>query len=409
MKNAFLNNIRRGLGSAYIELRDCKNKDKYLKTLIFACLHDCAYDLMTEGPKSYYLYSLIKLYDFDTQKKIRDLIIDSLDIKDSRGLVFQKLDLLMNYYYDGDEQVLNNILSYSNTFMKKTARWDKYRLSAFEIVAIIIDRAFGFKETKKILKFLKDKNLNQDYFGWYFDNLGLRYKSKIVKDFLNDSDNEKPKENNYTLDILLNSEDRFYISCYPFRINENELNKTIEYLKATNNISHVKKILLAFSEENSNYHLPVEVCLNLLVKYNENDEIENLVYDVLEHYKSPIVEKLGLKLIYENKYLIHSLIMIFSNYSKKYKEIVVQTYKKISFSFYEYNPITHETIDFMNHRRSGYPDEILYINYKKSYDSFCREYIFDIMKKRHLLNQAIIEECKYDFENEISSKAKKLN
>ena len=63
----------------------------------------------------------------------------------------------------------------------------------------------------------------------------------------------------------------------------------------------------------------------------------------------------------------------------------------------------------MNHRRNGYPDEILYINYKKSYDSFCREYIFDVMKKRHLLNQTIIEECKYDFENEISSKAKKLN
>ena len=408
MKKAFLNNIRRGLGCTYIELRDCKNKDEYLETLIFACLHDCAYDLMTEGPKSYYLYSLIKLYDLDTQRKIRNLIINSLDIKDSRGLVFQKLDMLMCFYYDGDEQVLNNILDYSNTFMKKTVRWNKYRLSTFEIVAIIIDRAFGFKETKKILKFLKDKKLDKNHFGWYFANLGLRYKSKIVKEFLDDSDNEKTKENEYTLDILLNSEDRFYISCYPFKVKENELNKTIEYLKVTNNISHVKKILLAFSDEHSKYHLPVEVCLNLLTKYNENAEIENIVYDVLEHYKSPIVEVLGLKLIHENKYLIHALTMIFNNYSKKYKDIVVQTYKKLSFSFNEYNPITNETIDFMNHRRSGYPDEILLINYKKSYDSFCREYIFDVMKKRHLLTLAIIEECKYDFDYELNEKVRKL-
>ena len=37
MKNTFLNNIRRGLGKAYIELRDSNYKEEYLDTLIFDC------------------------------------------------------------------------------------------------------------------------------------------------------------------------------------------------------------------------------------------------------------------------------------------------------------------------------------------------------------------------------------
>ena len=52
----------------------------------------------------------------------------------------------------------------------------------------------------------------------------------------------------------------------------------------------------------------------------------------------------------------------------------------------------------MNHTKKDYPDEILLINYKKSYDSFDREYIVDIMKKRKLLTPLIIEECQYDFD-----------
>ena len=149
MKNTFLNNIRRGLGKAYIELRDSNYKEEYLDTLIFACTHDCAYELIFEGPKSEYLYKLIKLYNDDIQNKIKDIIVNSLSIKDSRGLVFQKLDLLMCYFKDGNTDILNNISNYYYKFIKKTIKWDKYRLSAFEIVLIIMDRAFGLKKDKR--------------------------------------------------------------------------------------------------------------------------------------------------------------------------------------------------------------------------------------------------------------------
>ena len=407
IKYSFLNNIRRGLGSAYIELRESSNKTEYIETLIYACVHDSSYELMVEGPKGEYLFSLIRLFDEKIQSNIESIIIRSLCIKDSRALLFQKLTILESYYYEQDKDVSTAILDFCLKFMNDTKRWDKNRQSAFEIVAIIIDRIFGIKQTKNILKFIIDKKLDTNFFEWYFCKLSLRYKnnSYIIQLIERNEEDKEKIDIPFTLENLLVTNDSWYISCYSHRVDDEEYNKTVSYLKNTTDIVHIKKILEAYSEEFVERQLPVELCFNLLEKYGE--EISESIYDVVEHYKSFLVERLSLQLISENKFLEKALTMLFNNYSKKYKKLIIDTYKKIKFSFNEYNPITYKTINFMNHTRKDYPDEILLINYKKSYDSFNREYIVDIMKKRKLLTPLIIEECQYDFDYELNKKAKK--
>lgn len=407
MKKSFLNNIRRGLGSAYIELRDSSNRNEYLDTLIFACTHDSSYTLMTEGPKGQYLFSLIQLFDADMQKEIEQIIIESLSIKDSRALLFQKLDILESYFYEVDKNVAEVILNFCNRFMNETKKWDKHRQFAFEIVAIIMDRLFGLEQTKNILKFIHDKKFNVDNFGWYFYRLKAKYKKSEYINKLIDKDTiiEEKEKTVFTLERLLACDDKVYISLYGNRVDEKEFNNTISYLKTTNNIDHIKKILSAYSEKCVSGQLPVDLCFRLLDKYGEIIEYD--VFNVIENYRSPLVEDLAIKLINKNKYLSKALTMLFNNYSKKHLNLIVDAYKKIKFSFYEYNSITYETINFMNHTKKNYPDDILMINYKKSYDSFFREYIVNIMKKRNLLTPLIIEECQYDFDYELNKKAKK--
>ena len=82
--------------------------------------------------------------------------------------------------------------------------------------------------------------------------------------------------------------------------------------------------------------------------------------------------------------------------------------KVSSFSFYDCDLITGFAIDFMNHKKKNYPDEILLISYNKTYDSINRQLIFEIMKKRNLLTKQIIEECKYDFNSTIKAQANKI-
>ena len=408
MKNTFLNNIRRGLGKAYIELRDSNYKEEYLDTLIFACTHVCAYELIFEGPKSEYLYKLIKLYNDDIQNKIKDIIVNSLSIKDIRGLVFQKLDLLMCYFKDGNTDILNNISNYYYKFIKKTIKWDKYRLSAFEIVLIIMDRAFGLKKTKEMLQFIKTKKLNYDYFGWYFAIIRMRYKKdEKIQELTNITNDFKENDDVFTLENLLNTEDEVYALIYAYKINEIEFNKTIDYLKSTDDIKNIKKILKSYFDIDNNIKnkLPIDVLFLLLEKYG--DEVSNKVYNILMHYKSQKVRKLGLKLINDKKYLNYGLAMLFYNYNESDAKFIINAYKKVSFTFDKYNFITSETIKFMDNRKKNYPEEILFINYQKSYDSFDREEIVRIMKKRNILSTSLIEECKYDFNYDISKTAQK--
>ena len=168
----------------------------------------------------------------------------------------------------------------------------------------------------------------------------------------------------------------------------------------------INKVLSAYQQREIKQKLPLDLCLGLLRKFGK--EIETEIYKVIEYYNAKEVEKLGLGLIKTNEHLTDGLIMLFNNYNKKYKNLIVEAYLRIPFSFNRYFAITSETITFMNHKRKNYPDEILLINFEKSYDSFNREYIFDVMKKRNLLTEDLINECLYDYDYELKAKASKI-
>lgn len=59
----FTRNLRRGLGSAIIELKNNPEREIYRGIVMRACLKDIAYDTQVEGTKGYYLYTAIKIFD----------------------------------------------------------------------------------------------------------------------------------------------------------------------------------------------------------------------------------------------------------------------------------------------------------------------------------------------------------
>ena len=236
----------------------------------------------------------------------------------------------------------------------------------------------------------------------------MRYKKdEKIQELTNITNDFKENDDVFTLENLLNTEDEVYALIYAYKINEIEFNKTIDYLKSTDDIKNIKKILKSYFDIDNNIKnkLPIDVLFLLLEKYG--DEVSNKVYNILMHYKSQKVRKLGLKLINDKKYLNYGLAMLFYNYNESDAKFIINAYKKVSFTFDKYNFITSETIKFMDNRKKNYPEEILFINYQKSYDSFNREEIVRIMKKRNILSPSLIEECKYDFNYDISKTAEK--
>ena len=63
LKRKFIDNIKKGLGSAYIELCNAKDQEEYRDSLVYSITHSCTYDFIYEGSKGNYLYEMIGLFD----------------------------------------------------------------------------------------------------------------------------------------------------------------------------------------------------------------------------------------------------------------------------------------------------------------------------------------------------------
>ncbi|MCL2518979.1 MAG: hypothetical protein FWF15_10495, partial [Oscillospiraceae bacterium] len=59
----FTHHLRKGLGSAIVELKTNPNRKIYREIVLRACLFDIAYDPQCEGTKSWYLYTAVKTFD----------------------------------------------------------------------------------------------------------------------------------------------------------------------------------------------------------------------------------------------------------------------------------------------------------------------------------------------------------
>lgn len=402
MQQLFLNDIRRGLGKAYLELSNAPNRAIYLDTLIYACLHDSSFKIVIEGPKSDYLYDLILLYDIETQNKIRDKIIETLSINDSYDVCFQKLELLYEYFNNGDLTILPMIKDFYHK-MLECNRWTKKRYMILERVMIILHKMEGLKVVNPLLDDIDRLKLNQEMFLWFFSILNRNYNDNIkIRELIKKTTEEKREVKSFE-DYL--KED--ILSSYRFihQAADEEYEKCLKHLKSKPSKADVIKII----DNHSFFHrrkLPESILFDLIDVYDK--ETNETIYKYLTQLTSPKVEELGIKLL-NTPYHCYGIIALMNNYKKSYKDIISNAFKKITFRFHEpFMLLVSTAIDFMDHKRKGYPDDILIDIFYHSYDSFNREYVFDCMKKRNLITKKILEESVHDFNYDIKEKSEKM-
>lgn len=407
INKSFIDNIRKGLGRAYLELESAKNKEEYRESILYVCFNDCSYDFVTEGSKGIYLFDLINL--FDDTAYFKQSIIDFLRNKlPKRNLFAQLLDILKCYYYQGALEIKLFLNDYYKYFIEN-GKWTKNKKMCYEYLCIIMYQIFGFKKVLNILKDIEKLNINKDDIGWFLFLISFKYKNNttILRFLPKVEEDNTPKTYNHTFEefLQLAREKRFNCS-FAHWASDIEYEKCINYLKQTKNEEDIILILDAFQYEDCPKIIPEELLFSLLNVHSKN--VDNEIYRTLSYRKSKKVENLALTLLNNKENAVSAMHMLMNNYKKDYKKLLVNAYKKIKFSFYKYTPLVSYTIDFMYSTKKDLPDEILFYAYEKSYDAFDREYIVDCMKKRKLLTEEILNELKHDSNSEIRKKAEKI-
>ncbi len=406
LKKDFIDNIRKGLGRAYLELESAEDKEEYKETLLYACINDCSYSFVIEGSKGTYLFDLINL--FDDTVYFKQSIIDFLQNKvPYRNLFAQLLDILKCYYYQGDVEIKQFFNNYYKYFIEN-GKWTKNKILCYEYLCITIYQIFGLKKVLHILKDIEKLKINKDDIGWFLSLISFTYKNNAtIQKFLpkEEKDNVSKTYNHTFEEFLKLARINCFNYSFPHWASDIEYEKCINYLKQTKNEDDIILILNAFQYEDCPKIIPEELLFSLLNVHSKNVDIE--IYHTLSYRKSKKVENLALTLLQNKENAINAIHMLMNNYKKDYKQLLVDAYKKIRFSFYNYTPLVSYTIDFMYSAKKDLPDEILFYAYEKSYDAFRREYIVDCMKKRKLLTKEILNELQHDSDYNIRKKATK--
>ncbi len=402
MKKEFIKKIKKGLGSAHFELYQAENKEEYKDSLRYACLHDMSYSYVEES-KGKYLYDLISVYE-DKCIFLQEIKTALFTTKySSVSLLCQYLDLLVCFYIKGQETTVEKILWEFYEDMLTHGRWTDKKYLCFECLCFALDEVSQLAGVKKIFQDIKERDLNQSNLSnFIFSCVHIKYKNQVSlgsKELRYKKDRTETSTPTFKefLNIVKkkNQELKNWFLCST----EEEYKHALQYLKNVKDKKALKESIKEFqySDISLSKEYTIQLLFDLIDRYDE--EITEEIYFSLSRFKSKRVEELGVMLLQSKKTRCHGILMLMQNYQPKYQTIIEKAYRQVSFSFRYDRPSTQllfRTIDFMDHTKKKYPDQILYTAYQESYDSFHRKYIVECMLKRNLLTKEIKEELKYD-------------
>lgn len=442
-ENEFSQALRRGLGSAIIEIKNAKDKAKYRDTVLLYCLRDISYDWQVEGTKGKYLYfAICALGDKDYFEKT---IIDRFLSRCSDRLFLQISGILLCFAEDGSTLAKEAFRKKYNYFASKQGRLSRNRtLDIDEGVQWdeVADNLFYIDGFSAFMRYAQDAGeslrINPDnhnvYYDWFVNRARDVFGEKRVNNFI---DIEESNAIKFLIDTI--KADQMSRSSYQLKenkekittdmlinvarkavIDENPRGKIMRFRQFFwKNASETDILALAnaaLHEEDETvkglllrlfWRRPFPLGEAPLLKYTQsnNEILVESVVSILGEMQSSEIHDIAIMLL-ENKGLDSlALGLLKKNYKKSDDDIIYSLIKKKS-------SISHHVQQdigdiYLNHRSiNALPT--LHNVYKKGICTLCRYRIIKSMNHCRVLSDEILEECQYDSYDETRRFANRL-
>lgn len=436
----FLHQLRRGIGSALIELRQNDNRVKYKEIVYRCCLKDIGYDTQIEGSKGYYLYTAISALGCKDEflQTITEVYMKRL----SHGLMQQLTDILLSYVWDGSSKAMTILRDKYNQLKEILIKQkafpycycEREQFEELMIVAINIGKWKSFKQciddAGTIIQAHKDDKCS--YYDWFFSCAETQFGKNKVWKYLFEasitSANVRSVVSEYqkteltrkkhqadlplvTFELLIEEIQKYSLDQKPYGIirycmkfareaSKEDLINLAKFIEAEDNDIVKTQLLRTFRRvdyplnkkflidlaQSDNYDLR-EAAVEALGRFKEN-QIHSLAVELLESGEA----ELGLTLLKENwKKSDDPLI----------RKLVIKSQR-----------VTHslqmDLRDIYSKHRSASCGEILIHAYRNGDCSFCRSGIVHAMGKNGVLTDKILLECQYDSYSDTRKYANRL-
>lgn len=436
-KKQFKEAIRRGLGSAIVELVNTEAVEQYKEIVLWACLNNTCYDTQSEGGRGAYLYKAIKVYA-DTEyfeKKVIDKY--SRHVKGT-WLQEQLTELLYHFAKDGSLEARKVLYKKYDKLFKRLAndngKGNIYDDRAtFEWLTVWMTSLDGFKAFKKIVRqigefYYKTGDNNNFSTDWFYENAKSKFGKKRVAAFMQREAVKFPEVQAF-LDVQKQWEEEpikqgtqqailedFIEACYDtasmrrrgalrqfIRNATKEELENLAYKVIEETRIEVKRNLL---ECFTKVRFPLEE--EYLWEMLENEELRDVILEALRYFPSDRVHDFILAELKQNRGNVDIILLLCKCYRNEDEDILNQSVKSVKVSYEDgsWHTIFGE-VEQLIKNNSKVSSKLLMYMYNQTLCSYCRGEIVRTMHKRKVLTRELLEECLYDSHEDIQKYAKR--
>ncbi len=414
----FKHDMIRGLGTCIIELENSNDISQYKSIVLFGCLNTISYEHQIEGTRSRYMYELIKYFNDDSYFENSIICKFKKNLK-SVTLIVTLIERLAYFAGNGSDKAKQILYEkYEYLIHKNNITHDNGIVLDWLCVNLL--QVYGYKFLKYHIETVKQmkKYIEEDHLGWFYYSAIQRYKEKagsLLKSIHPHYDN-KPEftfeQNDFSFQNIFNHlmDENFFIrfNAFSFRADELEIKKAINFLIEDGNVIKKKRLLRLLSRKPIDHN--IGKIIEMIGKYPDN--LDKIILEYCSNIpNNNFVKRLGYSLLEERSTRSFGLQMIINSYKSSDKESVIYYTKKLKIDYddieYWYDTFS-ALLNLIYSKKKDVPIELLQYIFNETLNSYQREYVIDIMKRKKIQNMNILYIAKYDSDYDVVKKAKKL-
>ncbi len=441
-KKQFKHDFLRGLGSALLELENCENPHQYYDIVHYGCLNNTTYDMQSEGERGWYLYQAAKYVGGDFI--LKDIIARYARSFTDDWFFDQLTSLLLNFARDGSEAAraalydkYADMLEHLTHINVKTRR-NKFSpdRDMFDWICVWLTSLDGWSSFKQIVADVSQKLLPKDidffFSEWFYDNSKRKFGEKRIEKYL-----QKQSEKSVFVRTYYTTagawDKRMYIDERPVptfeqvlaAVNAQEFRGrgTAMSFARTANPEEIEQLALAAMNE-TNIKIQLELLWpfrqyasfpfpdNFLLKLQEskNDNLRDIAFDIIGRNPSEKTRELALTLIKSGKDVANGISLLTKNLRSIDETLLYEAVK--SFPVHNNEDAWHgvfmSALDGIETIHRKPKTDILEYLYRQTPCGSCRERTVWLMRKKKVLTEKILQECRFDSNSDIREFAQRV-